>query len=87
VSTGLTHIAEYLYWTNSAAGTIWIGKIDGSGMRQLLTGLPHPKGIAIEASDNALFWSDDGGIHRANLDGTNPRLLYAVSADVLAVGP
>jgi PKD repeat protein len=87
VSSGLPHIAQYLYWTDSVAGKIWVGKIDGSEMRQLLTGLPHPKGIAIETSDNALFWSDDDGIHRANLDGTNARLLYDVSADVLDVGP
>jgi hypothetical protein len=66
---------------------IWVGKIDGSGYWELLSGLPHPKGIAIDASANALFWSDDDGVHRANLDGTNARLLYDMSADVLAVGP
>ncbi len=87
VNEGLPHIAQYLYWTDSVAGMIWVGKIDGSGHWELMRGLPHPKGIAIDASDNALFWSDDDGIHRANLDGTNVQLLYDVTADVLDVGP
>ena len=87
-SIGLAHTAQYLYWTDSDAGKIRKGKIDGSGMQVILSGLPHPQGVAVSASDNALFWSDDDGIHRATLDGTNARVLYAgVNADVIDVGP
>ncbi|MDD5264544.1 MAG: PKD domain-containing protein [Candidatus Bipolaricaulis sp.] len=85
-STGLAHIAQYLYWTDSLTGMIWITSIDGSN-RELLRGLSHPTGIAADTGDNALFWCDDDGIHRANLDGTNARLLYeSVFADTICLG-
>ncbi len=86
-STGLAHIAQYLYWTDSLTGMIWVTGIDGSNW-ELMRGLSHPTGIAADASDNALFWCDDDGIHRANLDGTNARLLYEnVFADTICLGP
>ncbi|MCX6093469.1 MAG: PKD domain-containing protein [Candidatus Bipolaricaulota bacterium] len=86
-STGLAHIAQYLYWTDSLTGMIWVTSIDGSNW-ELMRGLSHPTGIAADASANALFWCDDGGIHRANLDGTNARVLYEnVYADTICLGP
>jgi hypothetical protein len=83
--TGLAHIAQYLYYTKSLPGMIWVADLDG-GTWELMRGLPHPQGVAVDASLNAIFWSDDAGIHRANLDGSNPRLLYETHADVLALG-
>ncbi len=87
-SVGLPEAARYLYWTDSTAGKVFRCKTDGTGLTTLLSGLAHPKGIVIDAKNNALYWSDDAGIHRANQDGTNARILYAgVTADSIALGP
>ncbi len=85
-SVGLAHAAQYLYWTMSEYGEIMRIKADATEVTELIRGLPHPKGIAVDASKNALFWSDDEGIHRANLDGTDARLLYDVTTETIVLG-
>ncbi len=86
-SVGLGHAAQYLYWTQDDVGEIMRCKVDGTEVAEILLHLPHPTGIAVDVSKNALYWSDDEGVHRANLDGTNARLLYDVTADTISLGP
>ncbi|MCX6101121.1 MAG: hypothetical protein NTV92_06835, partial [Candidatus Bipolaricaulota bacterium] len=86
-SVGLAHAAQYLYWTQDDYGEIMRCKVDGTEIAEILLHLPHPTGIAVDVSKNALYWSDDDGVHRANLDGTNPHLLYDVTADTISLGP
>lgn len=44
---------------------------DGTGLVPLLTGLQHPRAIALDVSGGKVYWGELG-IRRANLDGTGP---------------
>ena len=84
----LTSLAQdsspYVYWTDSA----WAGGIsrkirranlDGSNVQDLVTGIDHPIGLALDVSAGKMYWTDRNNkelnlrsrIQRANLDGTN----------------
>ncbi len=87
VDSGLSAGARYLYWTLPGAGRIDRGKVDGSGVTPLISGLTSPRAIAVDVGRGLLYWADADGIHRANLDGTNAKLIYpGVVGDALAVG-
>ena len=61
-----------LYWTDSGTDKIQRANLDSSGVEDLVTGLRHPSGLALDASAGKLYWSDYGTdkIQRSNLDGT-----------------
>ena len=84
----LTSLAQdpsrYVYWTDSA----WAGGIsrkirranlDGSNVQDLVTGIDHPIGLALDVAAGKMYWTDRNNkelnlrsrIQRANLDGTN----------------
>ena len=87
VDSGLSAGARYVYWTDIEGGRIGRCKIDGTYWTWLIIGLASPKGIAVDILGGRLYWSDDAGIHRANLDGTGQELIYpGASADALAIG-
>ncbi|MCX6093365.1 MAG: PKD domain-containing protein [Candidatus Bipolaricaulota bacterium] len=87
VDAGLSAGARYIYWTVPGAGRIDRCKVDGSGVTQLMTGLTSPGAIVVDVGRGLLYWAESDGVHRANLDGTNARLIYpGVVADALAIG-
>ncbi|MDD5265139.1 MAG: hypothetical protein PHU43_09960, partial [Candidatus Bipolaricaulis sp.] len=87
VDSGLSAGARYVYWTLPGAGRIDRCKVDGSGVTQLMTGLASPGAIVVDVGRGLLYWGGADGIHRANLDGTNAKLIYpGVAADALAIG-
>ena len=88
--TTLTSLAQdssrYVYWTDWAwaGGTpkIQRANLDGTNVQDLVTGIGHPKGLALDVSAGKMYWTDKStNIHekpnarnrvlRANLDGTN----------------
>jgi len=78
--------ARYVYWTDPGANEIVRCKPDGSEYRTVLADLDGPVALAVNAAYGKLFWSDSEGIHRANLDGTDPELIFpGVQAEALAI--
>ncbi len=60
-----------IFWTN--ANAIRTAARDGSNPRTLVAGLERPIGIAIDPTNEHLYWVEDTGgrLMRANLDGTD----------------
>ncbi len=74
---GVALDASHLYWANwgnfsleKATGSLGRADLDGSEANTLVTGLEHPCGVAI--SESHVYWVEEGGIGRANLDGSSP---------------
>src|SRR5262245_9594021 len=64
-----------VYWTDIIGGpssVIRRANLDGSGMVTLVTGLQHPRGMAVDVNSGKLYWAETGlfAIRRMNLDGT-----------------
>ena len=69
-----------VYWTDKNDATIWRGDMDGSGPKEMLLdwtdGLIEPRGLGLDVAAGKMYWADagtytgNGGIRRANLDGT-----------------
>ena len=62
-----------LYWTDNLGGRIVTANRDGTGETTLISGLLNPSGIAIDAVNGKVYWTEWNGsvnISRANLDGT-----------------
>lgn len=73
----------YIYWTEygagAGAGKIRRANLDGSDIRDIVTGSDHPADLTLDITGGKLYWigSTDNfnGIKRANLDGTNIEIL------------
>jgi PKD repeat protein len=76
--------ACYVYWITGSS--IKRCRVDGSDTTSVVTNLNNPRGIAVDIMEGKMYWSDSGGIHRADLDGTGEELIYpGVRADVLVI--
>lgn len=66
---------RHLYYTNMEQGIV--GRVLLSDMTEeiLIEGLNKPFGIALSSAEGAIFWTDEDGLHRADLDGTSPEKL------------
>ncbi len=68
-----------IYWTNGY-GNINRVNLDGTNIEELIAGAYHPRGIAVDALEGKMFWTDyDNHNYRimwANLDGTNIETLF-----------
>ena len=81
-----------IYWTNPDGDSIQRANLDGSGVENLVTGLPGPSGLALDPDGGKMYWTDliSDKIQRANLDGSGVEdlvttgLLFAVG---LALDP
>lgn len=67
-----------LYWVNPDAGFIGQVALDGSGQIELVSGLSAPHDLALDATTNKLYWTENidssgtgGMIRSADLDGNN----------------
>ena len=64
-------VNDKLYLTNSW-GKIQRLNVDGTNFRpNFITDLDAPDGIVVDVPGNQLYWTDTGGIRRANLNGEN----------------
>jgi hypothetical protein len=63
-----------LYWTDKDLGLIQAADPDGGNRETILSGLSDPRGIAVDASQDKIFWAAheaNGAIWWANCDGTD----------------
>ncbi len=79
-------VNNQIYWMHgSTPGRIGRAHLDGSGQTHVVTGLKIPRGVALDLTAGKLYWAESppegnakGWIRRANLDGSNIELVYAV---------
>ena len=64
--TTILYVSDYVTNTLNRVGT------DGSGQAALLSGLPHLRGIKVDAANGKLYWAEAGPyrLRRSNLDGS-----------------
>ena len=83
-SIAVDWVNHLVYWTVFSADTmvIEVVKYDGSDRRSLIwEGLSKPRMIDVVPEDGLLFWTDwgdDPHIGRANMDGSDRRILVQV---------
>ena len=85
---GLAAGSRHVYWAEPANNQITVGTHDiGTSSRGLMATAAGPMGVAADAAEGRLYWSDSDGIHRANLwDGSEVETVYpGVRADALAI--
>ena len=62
---------QKLYLTN-AWGKVQRMNLDGTGFKpNLIVDLNAPQGVAVDAAAGKVYWTEQDGIRRANLDGSN----------------
>lgn len=78
---------EHIYWTETGSGTQAIRRAslhvplgatpwNRSDIESLVTeGLSNPLGLALDLVAGKMYWTDDGTIERANLDGSHAEFL------------
>ena len=75
IAQGIDTEGTLIYWTDwwGNEGSHKIRRLGASGLdvEDLVTGLSHPIGIALDVSGDQMYWTGAGKIHRANLDGSN----------------
>lgn len=62
-----------LYWTDTLDNNIRSANLDGTDQTVVLSGLPNPENIAIDAMNDVMYWTETSGgqrIRRAGLDGS-----------------
>ena len=78
-----------MYWTVPRAGKIQRANLDGSNVKDLVTGLNSPLGLALDVVGGKMYWTvtlSTGKIQRANLDGSNVEdLVIGVNPEDLAL--
>lgn len=72
-----------LYFTGEQNTKVQRANLDGTNVEDLAVG-GNPLGIALDLGFQKVYWVSDG-IHRANLDGSDPEEVLAVPAAGLAV--
>ncbi len=73
--------ALHMYWIMSQAYPAMTDVLvranpNGETEKVLVTGIDGGTSLDIDVAAGALYWADSAGIHRANLDGTSPVLIF-----------
>lgn len=69
---------EKIYFSDFAVtpeGKIWSFNLDGSSPEAIVTDITDPYGIAVDAANGKIYWTDDdGNISRSDLDGSSAEI-------------
>jgi len=78
---------DIVFFADPAGKKICSINIDGTGLKDLITGLAYPFDIAIDSGEGKLYWSDssDGKIRKANMDGTAVEVIITDAAKTVAL--
>jgi len=68
-----TATGQQVYWTDSGSASIQRADLDGTNIQDLVTGLPRPWEIALDAANGEMYLTDTERkiVARASLDGSN----------------
>jgi len=66
---------EQLFWIDTAAGSIHRVGLDGKNDAQVVRGLQGADGLALDAQNRKLYWTETGKISQGNFDGTGVEVL------------
>jgi sugar lactone lactonase YvrE len=61
---------RHMYFVLWSAGRIMRSGLDGSAPKVVVAGLNRPDGVAVDLEEDKLYWTENGLIGRANLDGS-----------------
>ena len=85
ISPALADFSEpRLFWTDKDNREIVSSDLDGGNRVTILSGLDDPRGIAVDVSQNKMFWAEhegDGAIYWANCDGTDAEVFIGSLSD------
>ncbi|HWB08481.1 MAG TPA: DUF5050 domain-containing protein [Pirellulales bacterium] len=68
---------EQLFWIDMAAGSIHRVGLNGKNDAQVVSGLQGADGLALDAENRKLYWTETGKISQANFDGTGVEVLVS----------
>lgn len=70
-------VEKQIYWTDNEQQFISRSYLDGTGLENLILGVPRPDGIAIDAVNRKLYWTDTRKkeIEVSDLDGRNRKAI------------
>jgi sugar lactone lactonase YvrE len=82
---------DQLFWIDAAAGAIHSVGLDGKNDVQIIKGLSGADGLALDADNRKLYWTETGKISQGNFDGTGVEVLVsgktALYASLVVVPP
>jgi Low-density lipoprotein receptor repeat class B len=85
---GLAVDSQHIYWANQAGGSIGRANLDGTGVNpNFITTNEMPCGVTLDGThiwwtNQATSFANTGSVARANLDGSNPQVVFSTSAFV-----
>jgi PKD repeat protein len=81
------HIYWISYMKDPVPGLVLVrANPNGETEEILVRGISEGTSLDIDVAEGTLYWSDNAGIHRANLDGTSPSLIFpGVAATSIAL--
>lgn len=74
----------YYMTSNGGAHAIRRANLNGTSPETLLSGLPFLRGLTLDLANGHIYWTDNGGIFRANLDGSGQEEIVNYSSEVEA---
>ncbi len=83
--------ALHMYWIAEmdhpgGAGVLVRANPNAVTEKVVLIGIDGGTSLDLDVAEGTLYWSDEAGIHRANLDGTSPALIFpGVAATSIAL--
>ena len=77
-----------MYWSKPRTGIIAKADMDGSNVKEIISGLISPAGIAVDFDSRRIFWVEWSGarIQSSNLDGTDVQLVLQLSRNTYPWG-
>ena len=72
--------AGKLYFLEQATDSLLASNLDGSNRFSLIKLSSNPWDIDLDLADGKIYWTQSDKVMRANLDGTNPEILWAPGA-------
>lgn len=79
-------LSQTLYWTEEGAGNIWRSNTDGTDAQVIVSGLNFPRGIAYDAVNQKLYWTEFDSVKRSDPDGANVEVLLD-TVDLMGQAP
>ena len=84
---GLAVDADHIYWNQVSNGNIGRANLDGSGAKfswlHVLGGGEFTGGIAVDGEH--VYWGINGGVARAEIDGSSPEFKFVPATDVQGI--